>query len=216
MADPTVAKYTVASAVTAVRSATAHDNDRQVTDDQIKDELDQEYRALRRYLSQFVPELYQGVAPFTLTSPAIVQPANCLAKPVDFERLTRLEVMFSQGCWEPVAVRPMIARSQGIAVDVAGQYRLTYVQRPVDGYDEYDLPEGANRILVHKVAAWVRQRFEEDPSYHEQKAEQLKAELRRDLVIGRYGAHPVSGLQHGIMGYGYRSAYEEGDHFVIV
>lgn len=205
-----VAQYTVASAVTAIRSATAHDNDQQVTDAMITGELDQEYRDLRRYLSQFAPSLYQKTQLFTL-----VNPANTCAKPDDFERLIRFEVKFSQACWEPMAIRPTIAQSQGIAVPVDGDYRLTYVARPVDGYTAFDLPEGANRILVNKVAAWVCTRFNDDPSWFDNKAEQLKVELRRDIIM-RTGAHPQCALQHGAMGYGFRSFYEEGDHFVIV
>ena len=205
-----VAQYTVASAITAVRSATAHDNDTQTTTAQITEELDQEYRNLRRWLSQFVPSLYQKSAQFTLTTGT-----STISKPVDYERLVRFEVQFSQGCWEPMTTRAVLAASQGVQVDVAGTYRLTYTARPEDGYTAYDMPEGANRILVHLVSAWVRQRHDEDPTWHMNKAEQLKAELRRDLVM-RQGAHPISALQHGMLGYGYRSFFEEGDHFVIM
>lgn len=205
-----VAKYLVSAAVTAVRSATAHDNDEQVSDSMIEEELDQEYRNLRRFISQFAPSIYQTTALFTLVSPTAT-----ITKPDDFERLVRMEFQFSQGCWEPLAMRPTLAQSQGIVVDVSGSYQLTYVTRPEDGYTEYDLPEGANRILVHTVSAWVRQRHEEDPTWHEAKAERMKQELRRDLVM-RTGAHPQSALQHGPLGYGFRSFYEQGDQFVIV
>jgi hypothetical protein len=124
-----------------------------------------------------------------------------------------MEVDLGGGSWAPLSTLSVLHASQGIAVDVAGNYRMTYVAQPVDGYTAFDLPPGASRILVHLAAAAVRARHDEDPSYHEQKAAQLKADLRRDIVM-RMGAHPVCGLVTPDI-YGPMSFYEEGDHFVI-
>jgi hypothetical protein len=205
-----VAQMTPAAATTAVRSATAHDADTQVTDTQIAAELDREYRRVRRWLSSFLPELYQKVASFTIASPT-----NALTKPDDFERVTRLEQMFSQGYYQPLTVRAQLHASQGIARDCSGTYRLTYVARPVDGYTAYDVPEGAEDILISLVAAWVKQRHEEDPTYFMQRAAQLKDEIRSSLVM-RYGAHPRSlmSCQYGQDYVG--SFYEEAATIVIV
>ena len=208
-----VAQYTVANAIVAVRTATAHDSDTQTTDAQITDQLDQDYRDLRRFISQFAPTMYQDVETFTIAAGALTITQRSHDKPVNYERIIRMEYDLGGGCWEPLATRSVLHASQGVAVDVAGDYRMTYVTQPIDGYTAFDIPPGASRILVQLAAAFVRQRHDEDPSYHEQKAAQLKADLRRDLVM-RQGAHPVCALVTPDI-YGSRSFYEEGDHFVI-
>lgn len=216
MAD-TVAQYTVTAAVAAVRAATAHDSDTQFLDTSLTEQLDQDYRDLRRFIAQFAPTMYQKVEEFTLASGTITLAQRKHTKPVDYERLIRFEVEFSQGCWQPMSTRPILAASQGVDVDVGANYRMTYVAQPVDGYTAFDLPPGASRILVHLGAAWVRQREDDlaGADYHEKKAEYLKNQLRRDIVM-RQGAHPVCALVHEPAVYGFRSFYEEGDHFIIV
>ena len=205
-----VAQMTPAQAVTAVRSATAHDADTQVTDPQITAELDREYRRVRRWLSGFLPELYQASQDYTIASPT-----NVLTKPDTFERIVRLEQQFSQGYWEPMQMRPILHASEGIVRDCGGTYRLTYVARPVDGYSAYDIPEGAEDILINLVAAWVRVRHEEDPSYFVGRANQLKDEIRLTLSM-RYGAHPRCVMSHAYGRSWVGSFYEQGNTIVIV
>jgi hypothetical protein len=205
-----VALITITRAILDVRTATAHDADTQVTDAMITEELDQEYRNLRRYISQFAPTMYTKTYETTLAIGV-----STITKPSDYERVVRLETRFSQGYYQPLAMRSVLESSQGVAVDVAGTYRLTYTAQPEDGYSTFDLPPGAANILVNYVAAFVCQRHQEDPSFFERRYEMKKAELRRDLVL-RYGAHPLPAITHFPLDYGYRSFYEEGDHFVIM
>ena len=210
MAAPPVAQMTPAAAVIAVRSATAHDADQQTTDVQITAELDREYRRARRWLSSFLPELYQDTETYTIASPT-----NTLTKPDDFERIVRVEQQFSDVFWEPMRPRPMLHASEGIARDCTGTYRLTYVTRPVDGYTAFDVPEGCEDILISLVSAWVKQRHEEDPTYFMQRAAQLKDEVRSALSM-RYGAHPRSLMSHSFGQVWVGSFYEQGKTIVIV
>ena len=205
----TVAQMTPASAVTAVRSATAHDSDTQVTDAQITAELDREYRRVRRWLSSFAPSLYQAEASFVVAAGA-----STIAKPVDFDRVLTLEREMGQGVYVPLAMRPQLHAHSGRQIDCAGTYRLTYVQRPVDGYTAFDIPDGAEDILIQLVAAWARVRHDEDPSYHMQRAEQLKSELRPVLKM-RYGAHPRCLLQTTPSTFQFLTFFEEGANLVL-
>jgi hypothetical protein len=210
-----VAKMTVTEAVTEVNSATGHDNDQQTTTTQITAEIRKEYMRVRRWLSGFLPSLYQ------VTGAAATISGNSgatLAKPDTFERLLRLERDHTQGLWLPLRVRPGLYASAGQVRDITGSYRLTYVARPVDGYTELDVPEGCEDLIIMPVCAWVAARHNDDPSYYLDKvnnpATGLRAELRRDLAR-RYGQHSRPGLVDG-SGLSPFSFYEEGDHFVIV
>jgi hypothetical protein len=200
----TVAQMTIANAILAVRSATAHDSDLQVTDAQITAELDREYRRVRRWLASFVPSLYQAEASFVVAAGS-----SAIAKPVDFDRVLTLEREMGQGVYVPLALRPQLHAHSGRQIDCSGTYRLTYVQRPVDGYTTYDVPDGAEDIMIQIVAAWVRQRHDEDPSFHMQRAEQLKNELRPVLKM-RYGAHPRCLLQTTPSTFQFLTFFEEG------
>lgn len=207
---------TVANAIIAVQSATAHDNDTQTTPTQITAELDREYRRVRRWLSTFVPSLYQKTANFTIAAGATTEALSKITKPDDFERVIRFEQQFTQGYWQPLAVRPAIAASEGVRRDVAGTYKLTYVAKPVDGYTSFDVPEGVEDVIISLVSAWVRQRHDEEATFHLMRAEQLKREAQVSLVM-RYGAHPVSALQNQSgWAIGLGSFYEEGNYLVVV
>lgn len=206
----TVAQMTVANAIAAVRATTAHDNDQQTTDAQITAWLDREYRRVRRWITSFAPALYQTSTQFTLTTGQ-----NTITKPVNFDSLRRLEKQWSQGFWQPLAVRPSLSAGEGIAGDVSGLYRLTYSARPVDGYSAFDLPDGAEDILIEMVSARVNNRHMDETAFNTGLVAELKRELRGTLSI-RLGAHSRPMLQQQERGYYYGSFFEEGDHFVIV
>ena len=205
----TVAQMSVSDAITAVRASTGHDNDQQTTNTQITAWLDREYRRVRRWISSFAPTIYQTSQISTLTNAQ-----NTIAKPVDFGALIRIERQWSQGYWDALAVRPSLDAGQGIIGDVSGTYRLTYSQRPVDGYTTFNLPDGAEDILIEMVSARVNNRHNDDVSFNTGLVAELKRELRTTIVM-RLGAHPRCALQHQGMGFYYGSFYEEGDHFVI-
>lgn len=210
MAD-TVAQMSIANAILAVRSATAHDSDTQTTDTQITAELDREYRRARRWLSSFLPELYSVIAtPVTLAN---VQSGATLDKAVDYDRIIRLEYEYPQGNWIPLSMRPLLNSSSWWQRDVSGTYRLTYVQRPVDGYTVFDVPDGCEDLILEPVKAWVRQRHDEDPSFHIGRRQQLEKEIRAELAF-RYGAHCRS-ILGGSQFWPRATFFEQGNKFVI-
>lgn len=201
----------VTEGVTAVRSATAHDNDQQTTDAQITAELDREYKRVRRWLSTFLPELYSTTATPSVLSG--VMSGATIAKPSDYERVIRLEFEYPTGNWVPLAMRPMLHGSSWFQRDVSGTYRLTYVQRPVAGYTTYDVPDGCEDLILEPVKAWVRQRHDEDPSFHIGRRSQLEKQLRADLAM-RYGAHGRS-ILGGAQFWPRATFFEQGANFVI-
>jgi hypothetical protein len=205
-----VAQMTLANAITAVRSATGHDVDTQVTDAQITAELDREYRRVRRWLGMIVPSLYQ----VELDNIAIAAGGNSIAKPDDFERVITLERQMNQGVYCPLAMRPQLHAHSGRQLDASGLYRLTYVSRPVDGYTSFAVPEGAEDIILERVAAWVRQRHAEDTSYHIQMADRIQNETRTTLKM-RYGAHPRCLLQTTPNTSQFLSFFEEGANLIV-
>lgn len=206
-----VAQMLVADAVTAVRSATAHDNDTQTTDVQITAELDREYRRVRRWLASFMPEMYSTAG--SVVQLVSAQSGATIAKPVDYGGLIRLEFEYPQGLWIPLSLRPLLLASVGWQRDVSGNYRLTYVQRPMDGYTVFDVPDGCEDLILEPVKAWVRQRHDEDPSFHLSRRAQLEQELRSELSF-RYGAHGRS-ILGGSQFWPRASFFEQGSNFVI-
>jgi len=209
MAD-TVAQMTVANAILAVRSATAHDSDTQTTDAQLTAELDREYRRVRRWLSVFLPELYATTTTSLLTG---ASSGATFAKPVNFDRVVRFEFEFPQGNWMPLMLRPILNASSWYVRDVSGNYKLTYVARPVDGYTAFDVPDGCEDLILEPVKAWIRQRHDEDPSFHLGRRMQLEKEIRADLSF-RYGAHGRS-ILGGVQYWPRATFYEQGANLVI-
>lgn len=194
----------LANVRTAVRTDTAHDNDTQVTDAQIDVFIDLEYRRVRRDLTWVTPTLYLT----TETSFALTSSAFTHAIPSDFDRIYRVERQDGTRWFpidvasEPDATVPMTLsfREEGTnlifspAELVAGTYRLTYHVKPVAGYSTIDVPDGLEDVVIHRTAAQVRIRFNEDPSPHERKAEAAWTEALKNLRR-RYGAHPQPGIR---------------------
>ncbi len=206
-----VAQMTVANAILAVKYATAHDSDDQSTTAQLTAELDREYRRVRRWLSSFLPELYATTgATTTLTGSAS---GATITKPENYDRLIRLEYEFPQNNWMPLMLRPMLNAGSWFTRDVSGNYRMTYVTRPVDGYAAYDVPDGCEDLILEPVKAWIRQRHDEDPSFHIGRRAQLEKEVRADLAF-RYGAHCRS-IMGGVQYWPRATFYEQGNTFVI-
>ena len=210
-----VAQMTVAEAITAVRSATAHDADQQVTDTQIQNELDREYKRVRRRIAMFAPSMYQKVQDnIQVPSVAPGVPANCVAKPDDFERVLTFDRQLGNQIYAPLTMMPQLNAQSGRKQDVSGIYRLTYIMRPIDGYTTFDVPEGAEDIITQAVCGWVRQRHNEDPTWHMNRADKLFDELRSNYVM-RYGMHPRSLLQVTPSCFMYLTYFEQGPNLVI-
>jgi hypothetical protein len=119
-----------------------------------------------------------------------------------------------QSVYVPLAMRPQLHEHAGRQIDPSGTYRLTYVARPVDGYTYYDVPEGAEDIVIHNVCGWLRVRHDEDPTWHMQRADQIKNELR-PLLVMRYGAHPRCVLQTSPSIAQFISFFEVGNTLVL-
>jgi hypothetical protein len=202
----------VTDAVAAVRTATAHDVDTQITDPQITAWIDKAYRRTRRWLSTFMPEFYavEFLPPFLSGA----QSGATIAKPDDYERLIRMDYQYPNNNWYPLSMRSVLNQKTGIIVDVSGQYRITYTRRPVDGYTTIDVPEGCEDIITEMVAARVRNRHDEDTSWHVGLVAQLRKEAMADLRM-RYGAHPRSCLQITQGWEPQRTFFEQGSNFVI-
>ena len=208
------AQMLVLDAVDAVKASTAHDNDDQTTVLQIQEWIDRSYTRTRRWVSTFMPEYYSA----EFLPPPLVgaQGGATIAKPDDYERLIRIERQYPSGnnSWYPLVMRSVLSQKAGIPVDVSGQYRITYIKCPVDGYQYLDVPEGCEDIILEEVAARVRNRHDEDPSFSQGVVAQLKREAMADLRM-RYGSHGRSCLQ---LTHGWDpqiSFYEQGTNFVI-
>lgn len=214
---------TVAQCRTAVRTVTAQDltASPQITSGaaatidlatQLDTIIDQEYRRLRRELVAVIPTLYIAVeSPFTLTAGQ-----DTHGTLTDYERVVRFERLVGARWFDvPVASEPGVSqprqasflgvsyRESGATTPVIivspvelapGTYRLTYHQKPVASYSTLDVPEGVEDVIVHRAAAQVRMRFDEDPSPHVALASTIWDQQRRDLRR-RYGGHPMPGLR---------------------
>lgn len=134
--------------------------------------------------------------------------ASWIAKPSDYESLRLLEKQTNNGYWMPVEIYPSLNRHEATGVsfyeqgqrlvlfpetEATGTYRITYLTKPVSGYTTYDLPDGLEQIIVEETSAFVRQRHEEDPSYHKAIAKQIWDDQYMSLW-NRYGSHGRSGL----------------------
>ncbi len=200
---------TVTQAYAAVRASALHDIDTQDTDAQLLVKITQEYQRLRRWLCTFVPNLYETSATITVAAGA-----SSIAKTglTNFERLRRVERQqgSASGTYYPISIadtlnanqaRTLCAYEQGAYILLAptssapGTYRVTFVTGTgtVAAGTTLDVPDGLEDVIVERCAAWVRQRHDEDPSYHIRAADEILKE-QRQLLRGRYGTHAVPGL----------------------
>ena len=194
---------TVTQARTAIRASTNHDADTQVTDAQLDVKIDQEFQRLRRALGAYVPALFESTS-----APTITAGNNTIAKPATFERVRRLERLISGALYYPVPVVDMLNANQETQLvfyeqgsnlvlmpisRAEGTYRLTFVTKPAAGYTTFDVPEGCEDVIIERVAAWVRQRHDEDPGYHLRAAAEMWKE-QRSVLLRRYGLHPSVAL----------------------
>ncbi len=199
----------VSVARTAIRASTDHDSDTQVTDAQLTAWLDLEYKNLRRVLAQIAPSLYATAD----SSQVIAAGSTTLALPTNYERLVRLEQQFGSN-WFPVLISDELtphygelnAREEGAAFQLSpvslapGTYRFIYVALPAtlvnvtDDSTALAVPSGCEDVILERVAARVRERFDEDPSAHLARADRVWRE-QKSALRRRYGKHAVPGLR---------------------
>lgn len=188
-----------------IRAATDHDSDTQVTDAQLLVWINKEYFRLRRIIGDVAPKLYSAQVTFTISS------GNTYAIVAsDFERIYKLERLNVGSSYDPMVVAneldPEVIPDGAVAAFLergatleiypstaaSASYRLTYTTKPTalaSAGDACTVPEGAEEVIVQRVAARVRIRFEEDPSPHQALAAEALAEVR-SFIQRRYGAHP--------------------------
>jgi hypothetical protein len=188
-----------------IRACTNHDSDTQVTDVQLTVWINKEYYRLRRILAEVAPSLFQNQVSFTISS------GNTYAVvATDYDRVYRLERLVNGTEYEPLGLADALDPEsvpdglslafleRGTTLEIypstsaAGSYRLTYTTKPAalsGGSDSCTVPEGAEEVIVQRVSARVRVRFEEDPSIHVALANEALSEVRSYLQK-RYGVHP--------------------------
>jgi hypothetical protein len=208
-----MAQMTVAEVLTAIRATTNHGtadaDDSQTTNAMMTAKIDREYKHLRRQLVSAIPELGQLTGSGAITAIA----TNTIAFPTGYERLIRLERLISGTDYYPLEVADPLNAHQASALSYVenggasvwaiyprensiGTYRITYVAGVVSGYTSLTLlPEGLEEVVIERVAAWVRQRHDEDPTYHLTQASRLYKEALSSLRK-RYGKHGRSAMVH--------------------
>lgn len=198
-------------AITAIRTSTGHDSDTQVTDTQLGVWIDQIYPEFRREILDVAPSLYTAVAAtqdLTTTDPDFDLPA-------DFERVSTLQVLcgvdylgvppvsdvspdFGGLCWREEAGVLRLAP----ATSCTGTYRLAYNKAPtLTGDYTIEVPTGCELVIVERVAAMVRVRFNEDPTPHLATADRIwhgapgmPGSGQKTAIRRRFGGHTQGGF----------------------
>lgn len=183
--------------------------DQQLPSDAIIRRLDDEYRRLRRRLSDEFPSLYEARS----SNLTIATGASSFAKPTDCEKVQVVQRQVGSD-WPSLPVAPSVNRDemsclcfyeQGANIVIApalsapGVYRCYYIKAPATTVTTYDVPDGLEGIIIEETSAWARQRHNEDPSYHKAIAKQIWDEQYMALW-DRYGPSGRPGLQV-VVGY---------------
>lgn len=199
---------------TSIKNATDHDTDDQGgTATVLNSWINEEYLAVRRLLHDVVPDLYTVLSgDFTVAAGVTTYNPGALS---NLEKIRLVEQKIN-GVYYPLPPAPPWASTYypkksyrliyGPTIeflphnDTAGTYRLRYIVGPstlVNDGDLVELPRGGDRVLIERVAARVRQRLEEDPTFHLQRAEEAWRELRKSVVDqyrpGPQGIQDISG-----------------------
>ena len=191
-----MAALTPANAVIKALEAVGRvSGDLQCPSDAILRRLDTAYRRLRHRLSFEFPSLYEAVSSTqTITD-------DTITKPADFEAIRLLQKQNGTS-WVTLGVLPSLNREDSLeqafyelgsvfkvtpASIAPGTYRMFYTVAVVDGYTSYDVPPGLEDIIVEEVAAWIRQRHDEKPDYHQAEAKRIWSEMYMPLW-NRYGS----------------------------
>jgi hypothetical protein len=194
---------------TMVRAQTGHDSDTQVTQAQIYAWLLLDYPAFRREIIDVAPSLYTAVATVQVLTAA--DPDFDL--PADFERVNMFEVLVGADYIDvPVAGGPgadfrgISYREEAGVLRVApsgsapGTYKLTYNKAPTLTSDyTIEVPAGCELVIVERLCARVRGRFNEDPSPHIAEANRIwhgvpgvPGSGQKTAIRRRYGGHTQS------------------------
>jgi hypothetical protein len=187
--------------VSAIRALTDQDIGTKVTDLQLFAWIDREQQFLRRHIAE-MSNLYD--ANFDVTLTGVSATIDMAAVVADFSKLKA--VLFKLSGTRYAAI-PHMAQEYGDNTNVAataGDYRVKYTTRAGtvdDGADTLLLPAGATSIIEERVAAKVRNRFEEEVAFHLGEAQMLWERLR-DEIISWHASTPMGVVEYGGFGYG--------------
>ena len=171
--------------------------------------LDIEHKLFRRELSRSVPSLYTT----TSSTQALTAADPDFDLPADFDRVVRFERLYGD-TYLPVDVSDGLSphagdltfREEGTTLkaapsaQVAGTYRLVYVQTPGELSAESStngvllVPPGCEDVILERVSARARAKLQEDPTPHLQRAADVWTQQRR-VLMSRYGRHGQPGLR---------------------
>ncbi|HYF56230.1 MAG TPA: hypothetical protein VEA41_18395 [Salinarimonas sp.] len=152
--------------------ATDQDGATAITDTQLLNWFNEEYRTLQSRLFDVAPDYFENSRTFTLTSSNTWTIDVFIAK---IRKIMRLEgsvyvplpmaSMLRAEPGEELAWRVRAAAFIDIhpATSAAGSYKMVYIPQATSlaAGGTIDLPDGADTYLVHKLSARVRARFEE-------------------------------------------------------
>lgn len=200
---------TFADAITDIRERTDQDlpsggavEEQPIKDSTIKRWINIEVQNVRRLLLAAAPALFATQSAFT----ASAGPPPFWTKAATFDRVRLVERKGTDGTYYPIEkaneldpeMSPSYAwRELGSKIEffpstgAAGDYRVTFLAKPaalVNSSDVLDVPDGVEDVVVERVCARVRRRFEESPAEH---IEAAKAALEEALgfLQGRDGLH---------------------------
>lgn len=208
-------------AIVSVLDGTGHDTentedgvvgDDQVTVPQIRRWINRRYEQVRRLLAGICPSLYNATT--SAQSFTSVQTPQ-LDLPTDFERVLRVEVLYSGAtAWDTLDPADSYAPEQNatlgyleeggvirlvpsrLAAGTGHQFRLVYNVMPdklEDDEDEILVPRGVDDHIIETVSFRVRTRDNDDNGPHVQYAAQLWAEQAK--ALRRRYRQPESGLR---------------------
>lgn len=195
----------VTTAILAVRTATEHDSDTQVTDTQLTALLNLEYGVFYRQVALVAPSFYAT----TDDNQTLASGATDLDPPADFDLLLRVERLYGAD-WLAVPVFDGLAphlgelniREEDATIKVgpaalaAGTYRIIYIPAPdvtLATTEAYWLPPGCEDVLIQRACSRVAERDKDDSSMFIRRGDANWAELKKTLRK-RYGQNPVPGL----------------------
>jgi hypothetical protein len=211
-----------------VKAETLHDTDDQTTSAQIYSRLAREYQRLRRWLIHHAPAYCKEIDSVTIAAGASVINKSSLvpaAATQVFETLYRIDRLLDDGTtYKPLGVRSPLDTGRaswlssggyGLSFEefpayfqilpetqAPGTYRVIYLTGVGDTMDAATaiyLPAGLEDVVTHRVAAWVRQRHdqEEKVPYHLRLADDILKEQQR-FLSHNYGVHKMDGISREV------------------
>jgi hypothetical protein len=196
-----MATFTALNIIDLARSFVDRDGtDDGVTNTRLLTWVNTKYHALRRRIAEVAPDLFRAAVTFSITSGS-----TWAITATDFAKVLKVELKVGTE-WYPVPVAPLLSaegtagfRLRGTTIEVfpsadaLGDYRLTYITKRSSDIaatgDTLDLPEGADQVLAHEIAALIEARQDRDPGGQLTLAQATWDELR-ETIVNQYAATP--------------------------